>query len=133
VNNVETLDYAEAVSSVYYITLSRLISTLSASKITVLKVTTKSTITPELPSAVQVSGAPMTGYYRIKCIHPEGYESYTNDINLGWNAAQVQNAIMGGCDRMYDLIQVLETVDYPYSNMGKAFLIRFIGINAKPG
>jgi hypothetical protein len=80
-----------------------------------------------------VSAAPLTGYYRVKCVDPEGFASYSNDINLGWGASAVENSIMNGCDRMYDLIKVFDTVDYPYSNMGRAFLIRFIGINAKPG
>jgi hypothetical protein len=31
------------------------------------------------------------------------------------------------------LVQVTDTVDYPYSNMGIAFLVRFVGLNAKPG
>jgi hypothetical protein len=40
---------------------------------------------------------------------------------------------MGGCDRLYDLIQVTEAYGYSYNNMGRAFLIRFVGINAQPG
>jgi hypothetical protein len=40
---------------------------------------------------------------------------------------------MGGCDRLYDLVEVLDTVDYYYTNMGRAFLIRFVGLNAQPG
>jgi hypothetical protein len=40
---------------------------------------------------------------------------------------------MGGCTKIYDLIQVTDTTDYSYSNMGRAYLIRFVGINAQPG
>jgi hypothetical protein len=36
---------------------------------------------------------------------------------------------MTGCDRIYDLVRVFGV----HTNLGRAFLIRFIGINAKPG
>ena len=80
VNGTETLNQTEAVSSMYYITLSRLISSLSASSISVVKTTTKATITVDLPAAVQESALPFTGYYRIKCVDPQGYESFSDDL-----------------------------------------------------
>jgi hypothetical protein len=83
VDGLETSNYTEAVSSVYYITLSRLVSTLTASSISVVKTTSKAIIAVDLPATVQVSAPPLTGYYRIKCVDPEGYASYTNDIALG--------------------------------------------------
>ena len=84
----------------------------------------------DLPAIVQASAPPLTGYYRVKCIDPEGYESYSDDLSLGNNAIHVKNAINNGCDKLYDLVDVFDTVDYGYHDMGKAFLIRFIGLNA---
>ena len=132
-NGTETLNSTERVLSVYYITLTRLVSTLTASSISVIKATTSATIAVDLPSTVQASAPPLTGYYRIKCIDPDGYESYSDNIYLNSWAGTVKNAISNGCDRLYDLVQVADTGDYSHSNMGKGFIIRFNGLNAQPG
>jgi hypothetical protein len=52
VNGTETTNSTEAVQSVYYIQLRKLITGSSASSITVIKTTTKATIAIDLPSAV---------------------------------------------------------------------------------
>jgi hypothetical protein len=52
VNGTETTNQTEAVTSVYYITLRKLISSSSASTITVVKTTSKATITVDTPANV---------------------------------------------------------------------------------
>jgi len=51
-NGTETTNQTEAVMSVYYIKVLKLITGKSVSAITVLKTTTKATITVELPDKV---------------------------------------------------------------------------------
>jgi hypothetical protein len=55
VNGTETLNQTESVMSVYYIQLRRLISTASASTITVVKTTSLATIVVDPPASVQLS------------------------------------------------------------------------------
>jgi hypothetical protein len=88
-NGTVTTNYTEVVSSVYYITLNRLVSTLTASSIMIVKTGTAATISVELPADVQVSSLPLSGYYRVKCIDPAGFESHSNDISLGSSAKTV--------------------------------------------
>jgi hypothetical protein len=38
-----------------------------------------------------------------------------------------------GCDRIYDMTEIHDTTDYAYVQNGRAFLIRFQGLNADPG
>jgi hypothetical protein len=68
-----------------------LITGTTASSITVLKIDTKATITAELPSAVQLSGPPLSGNYRIKCVAPDGTESYSWDIGFNYGDNWVNN------------------------------------------
>jgi hypothetical protein len=84
VNGTETDNSTEAITYEYYVTLTRLINDMSVSDIRVIKTTSKSTIEVDLPADVQLSAVPLSGYYRIKCIDHEGYESYSEDLNLGW-------------------------------------------------
>jgi hypothetical protein len=132
-NGDVTIIESEATTSIYEIKVLRLISSASVLSISVVKTTTAATITIDLPADVQLSGAPISGKYRIKCVDPEGFESFTGDINLGQGSSTVQNQIMSGCDRLYDLVEVRETVDFPYGENGRAWLIRFVGVNADMG
>lgn len=68
-NGTETTVKADAVQAVYYITVNKMISSDSASSITVVKSTTNADITVDLPKDVQQSGAPLDGNIRIKCIN----------------------------------------------------------------
>jgi len=114
--------------------LRRLIDGSSASSIRVVKTTTKATITVDLPSAVQLSGPPLRGNYRIKCNIKEGYEpQYSYDLGRG-NGANRVNINMGlGCYSINDLTEVYETNDYEYNDNGVAWIIRFLGHNEDPG
>jgi len=75
----------------------------------------------------------MSGKYRIKCIAPDGFESYSADINLGWGENWINNQMANGCDRMYDVTEVQDANKYSYGVNGKGFFVRFIGMNANPG
>jgi hypothetical protein len=89
-----TTSSANATSRVYYIKLQNLIKGTTASKITVVKTTSKSTISVDLPADVQVSAPYIDGYFKIKCTDHEGYVSYSNPVHSWRNAENaVQNAI----------------------------------------
>jgi hypothetical protein len=133
VNGTETKNQTEAVQSVYYIQVRKLIQGSTASAITVVKTTTKATITVDLPSAVQLSGPPLSGFYRIKCVSPDGKESYSWDIGYEYNDNWVNNQMNNGCDRIYDLTEITPGNDFEYPENGRSWLIRFIGLNADPG
>jgi len=76
-NDTETTNKTESVKSVFHIRVKKLIKSTSASSITVVPITTKATITIDLPKDVQKSSTPLGGWYKIKCIDPEGYVSYS--------------------------------------------------------
>lgn len=103
--NVTTNSSLEA-SRVYHIVLQNVIGQKSATKIQVIKVSTSSDIQVELPENIQLSDTPLSQYYRVKCIDHEGYESLSNRLYPGQGEWAIQNAIMAGCDRFYDTLQV---------------------------
>jgi hypothetical protein len=84
-NGTETTNTTNATSYVYMVTLTRLINDYSASGITVVKTTTKATVTFDLPVDVQLSAVPLSGKFRIKCVSPIGSVSYSEDLNLNWH------------------------------------------------
>lgn len=85
-NGTETTNTTNATSYVYMVTLTRLINDYSASGITVVKTTTKATVTFDLPVDVQLSAVPLSGKFRIKCVSPIGSVSYSEDLNLNWDS-----------------------------------------------
>ena len=119
--------------SVYHIVLRKLINGQSVNSIRVVKAGTKADIKVELPNEVQLSATPLGGHFRVKCTDPQGYVSYSHDLWRGSNWLNVKTAINEGCDRLYDLTEIYDTVDFPYQENGRAWLIRFIGLNADPG
>lgn len=68
--DAETSDNALTVKAVYEIKLDRLITGVSADAITVAKASTKSEITIE--HNIVVSGAPISGSYKVRCINEFG-------------------------------------------------------------
>jgi hypothetical protein len=133
VNGTETTNSTEAVQSVYYITLLKLITGSSASSITVVKTTSKATIVVDLPIAVQLSAPPLSGNYRIKCVAPDGTVSYSKDIGLSYSDNWVNNQMSNGCDKLYDLTEVTRGNDFSYAENGVSWILRFIGLNEDPG
>ena len=107
-NGTETTNTTNATSYVYMVTLTRLIDDFSTALINKISTTTDATITVDLPSDVQLSAVPLSGYFRIKCIDPEGYESYSENLNKNWmwNPNWVNEQMNKGCDRFYDTTEV---------------------------
>lgn len=60
--------------------------------------------------------------------------SPTQNVHSSRNAeAALQNAIMEGCDRMYDTVEVFWGGEFSSRGNGISYLIRFMGINGDPG
>ena len=133
VNGTETTNQTEAVQSVYYITVRKLINGPSVSNILVIKTTTLATITVDLPSVVGLSATPLSGKYRIKCVAADGTESYSWDIGITSGDNWVNNNMNNGCDRIYDLTEMYYGNDFDYAENGRSFILRFIGLNEDPG
>lgn len=130
-DGTETTDYAEAVSSVYYITVNKLIASPTVSSINVIKATTKSTIVVDIPADVQLSGEPLSGNYKIEC-NKEGFlPTYSSDLDYRWNSGYFP-VRMASCGGFGDLIEFEDVAHYPYPANGRAFLLRFVGLNEKP-
>jgi hypothetical protein len=127
VNGTETDNSTEAITYEYYVTLTRLINDMTVSDIKVVKTTSKSTIVVDLPTDVQLSAVPLSGYYRIKCVDHENFTSYSQDLNLNWrhNPNWVNEQMQKGCDRFYDATEVHRAYTYNYKVNGQSFLIRF--------
>ena len=133
VNGTETTNQTEAVQSVYYITVRKLITGPSVSNILVIKTTTTATITVDLPSVVGLSAPPLTGKYRIKCVAADGTESFSWDIGITWSDNWANNQMNNGCSRLYDLTELYHASDFDYAENGRSFILRFIGLNEDPG
>jgi hypothetical protein len=119
-NGTETTNSTNATSYVYMVTLTRLIDDFSTALINKISTTTDATITVDLPSDVQLSAVPLSGYFRIKCIDPEGYESYSEDLNKNWMwyPDWVNEQMNKGCDRFYDTTEVSKGGLYDYNDNG---------------
>jgi hypothetical protein len=123
--NITTVNN-DAVTRVYTMQIRKLISTVSSSNILVAKTSTAATIKVDLPANVQTSSAPLRGSYKIKCIDPEGYESYSKEIPYSqWDNWIGHLTMVGGCDRLYDKIEVIEAGGFPYKDNGVKIWIRF--------
>lgn len=127
VNGTETTNATNATSYVYYVTLQKLIDGMSVTSISVVKASTSSTITVDLPTDVQLSATPLGGKYRIKCVDHEGYESYSNDLhrNWFWNTNWMNENMHRGCDRMFDTTEIHRVSKYYSRANGGAIFIRF--------
>lgn len=119
-NGTETTNSTNATSYVYMVTLTRLIDDFSTALINKIATTTDATITVDLPSDVQLSAVPISGYFRIKCVDPEGYESYSENLNRNWmwNPVWVNEQMNKGCDRFYDTTEVSKGALYSYKDNG---------------
>jgi uncharacterized membrane protein len=68
----ETTNETLCVKAVYNVTLTRYINGVSVSNIMSTKTGSSSTITFNMPDAVQTSGAPLGGNLRIRCMNALG-------------------------------------------------------------
>jgi len=55
--------------------MSKLVVSESTSRVFVAKTTTKSTINVQYPSEIQLSTAPISGKFKVKCVDENGFES----------------------------------------------------------
>jgi len=118
-NGTETTNSTEATSYVYMVTLTRLIDDISTSLINIIPISTAATITVDLPSDVQLSATPLSGTFRVKCVDPEGYESYSENLELDWRAGNWVNEKMHrGCDRFFDTTEITAGELYTYQGNG---------------
>lgn len=70
------------VKNVYTIEVQRLVWHQTALDITVMKATTNANVTIELPNVVQNSSNPLQGgSFRIKCVDPDGFWSFSTELN----------------------------------------------------
>jgi len=87
-----------------------------------------------LPSAVQVSDAPLNGTYRITCPGPTGNDIALNpfvseDIPLSHHTRWIALSIYRNCSGTYDKLEVWNAGSYEYVENGISLYIRFIGMN----
>lgn len=88
----------------------------------VVPVTTKSDIQVILPRDYELSANPLSGDYRVKCKDHEGYESFSEKLSRDDGATTIKNAIMTGCDRFYDTLEVqMDSGDFNDNKIGFAF------------
>jgi hypothetical protein len=71
-NDTITTDKKLAAKVVYTVQVAKSLPMTSVKLITAQKVSTKSSITFTLPSAYQLSSAPLSGSFAIKCVMPDG-------------------------------------------------------------
>jgi len=118
---------------VYEITLRKLIDKASVANLKVAKTGTKANIQVEQPAQVQLSAKPLTGKYRIKCIDPEGYTSWSQDLKWNQWHSTVAIHIGRGCEGLFDRVEVREGYKYHYRENGRSFYVRFVGLKGDPG
>jgi hypothetical protein len=130
-----TTNATESVKNVYNITMKKLIGAPSTSSISIIKTTTKSNVTIEYPSEVQLSSPPMSGHFKIQCIDELGFASTSLAIAYNSGTSTIMSRIQEGCAKLYDKITVshgdMSTLAY-YEN-GRNLTIDFSGLAADPG
>jgi LEA14-like dessication related protein len=89
-----------------------------------------------LPSDLQLSATPLSGKFKIKCVSPEGYVSYTNPINAGYSdMSGLSEKIHKECNMMgiVDTVKVFNPNDYAYWQNGFSYQLYFRGYQGDPG
>lgn len=130
-----TTNATETVKNVYNITMKKLIAAESVSSIMTAPIGTSASISVEYPSQVQLSTAPMSGNFKVKCVDELGFESTSLSIAYNAGVSTIQSRIIEGCAKLYDKITVsngdMSTLAY-YEN-GRNITISFDGLAADPG
>lgn len=132
-NDTETTNLTLGVKSLYNITLRKLITGPSVSNIMAMKSGSASLVTINMPTDVQLSSTPLSGKFKIQCMDDRNYTSYSNSISVGADAGTVKYAIMWGCAKMNDKIEVWKSNDFAYSQNGFGYHIRYAGKNEDVG
>lgn len=80
--------------------------------------TTSASISVQKPEEVQLSGAPLSGYYTISCTDSAGIEHTTAEIWFSWGEATVQEYINKGIPFLADKVEVVRDNKYDYVQNG---------------
>lgn len=120
------------VKTVFDFKLDRLVSAPSTGGISMIKGSSKATFNLEVNK--EVSGAPLSGQWQVKCVYPDGTFELTNPLNLDSSGHTIQRHISEHCPFMRNRILV-HGYDSPFShhNLGKQFYIDFSSYNEDPG
>lgn len=130
VNGTETTNETLVVTNEYFVTLTRLIDGQTTTQISTLSAGSQANVNVTLPADLQLSAAPLSGKFKIKCVSPEGFVSYTNSINAGYtDMFWLGEAIHTQCDMMgvVDSVIVSNPGGYPYWQNGFNYRIYFRG------
>jgi hypothetical protein len=119
--------------SVYNITLRKYINGKSNNNIMVSA--SGSSATFNFNASRVESGAPLGGKMRFHCKNSAGYSSFSQEVNYDAHENTVKYAIMRGCSKLYDKIEVWKArnTNFTYRANGVGFYIRFSGKNNDPG
>ena len=130
-----TTEAADSVKNVYDLKMTKLIASESVTKIYVAKTTTSATISIEYPSEVQLSTAPISGSFVVRCVDEAGLESSSQAISFSEGASVIQERIEQGCAKLYDKITVSDAdlTTLPYAENGRNISLSFDGLTVDTG
>lgn len=129
----DTKNETEWFRSVYNITMNRYINGKSVSNVMVMNAGALGNIQFVMPSEVQLSGAPLSGKFQIKCIDGEGYQSMSSEFDHDLSAWWVEHNLQWSCHGLRDKVEVWEDNKFAYPENGRAFWIRYYGLNENVG
>lgn len=119
-------------NAIYTISSGRRFTSYSFSSVTLLNDSSAATIIVSNPESVQLSGAPLAGYYTITCQDPNGIDWTTGDILYSADQASVELAITYAIPFLADKVDVLRTKKYAYVQNGIEYLLTFRDYLADP-
>lgn len=113
--------------SVYNITLRKYISGKSNNNMRILNQGSSASL--HINASWLESGQPLSGNMRFHCINPAGYSSFSQDVSYNAHENTVKYAIMRGCTKMNEKIDVwtARNTGYEYRENGVGFYIRYSG------
>lgn len=103
----------DAVKIVYIVELQKMIEGTSTSSIMYSAMTSKGKMVIELPTAVQKSGVPLSGKYKVKCVNSNNQASYTKEMHYHTHPYWVVNYIMNDCQGLYDKLEYINSPERP--------------------
>jgi len=118
-NGNETTDTKKTAKREYTIKIDRLVTKPTTASMVILKGTTKAKV--ELKANLQVSGKPITGKFKVKCLYPDpknpGKFTYeeTKPINLNSDSHWLTRIIGEQCPKLRNRIKV-HSFNSPYTH-----------------
>lgn len=89
-DGIEVEKVKDAVQIVYTIQLNKLIEGTTMNGVIVTRDSTSAVVTVTNPSELQLSGPPLSGSFRIKCVDPDGNPSYSRDLSYDISAYYIE-------------------------------------------